>query len=242
MMSQQHTETANIIAQLITDRNWFLVHKALHKHKHLSHSFHASKCCNDCSQAHNILHFALQHNAPFNIIQCLIRQNPKLVYEINCMGHFPLQTALMHGTFPPIVTCLLKKNKKAAEVLDVEGKTCLHLAFDVYENLTRNNDPVTRKIFEYLPKVIRLVCSLNPSNVSKEDKNGMNVLKYAMEKDAGDSIIIMLHEIIMDDNKKSMHPCCENNSNKSAESNESQKIKIKSSRRLVRKCSTNRIA
>lgn len=117
------------------------------------------------------------------------------------MGCFPLQTALMHGTFPAIVKCLLDANEKAAEVLDMEGKTSLHLAFDVYDNLTRNNDPLTLKIFRYVSEVIRSVCSLNPSNVLKEDKNGINVLQHAIERDVSDAIIRILHGISMDYSK-----------------------------------------
>lgn len=237
MINQRDIENTDTIAELISDKNWQRLHKTLAEDRNLNGHCYQSKCCDGCTKSHNILHFALHHNTPFYIIQHLVGINPTLAREVNCMGHFPFQTALIHGTFPAILKCLLEENEKAAEVLDVEGKTSLHLVFDAYANLIKNNSLVTKIAFEYFPEVIRYVHSLNPLNILKEDKNGLDVLEYAKEKEVDHSTIIMLHEMKMEAKMKQLCPRIESNGEKCQDKNETQKIKRNFFRKSVRRFS-----
>jgi len=110
---------------------------------------------------------------------------------------FPLQTALINGTTPHVLEYLIETNKISSSVLDIDGKTSLHLAFDAYDKVGDDVNPYSFTILEYLPEVIGMVCSLNPSHILKEDKDGMNVLEYAIEKDVDYAILRRLQKISM---------------------------------------------
>ena len=240
-MINQHEhviENKDDIAELISDGNWLRLHKIIAKDKYLNGHSYQSKCCDDCTKSHSILHFALQHNTPFCIIQRLVRLNPILIYEVNCMGHLPFQTALTQGTFPAILKCLLMENEKAAEVLDTEGKTSLHLVFDAYEKLRKSNSPVSKKAFEYFPEVICYVHSLNPLHILKEDKNGMDVLEYDKGKEVDYATIMMLHKMSMDAKMKEICLRVESNGEQCQDKNINQKIKRNSVRKVARRFST----
>ena len=101
----------------------------------------------------------------------------------------------MHGTFPAILKCLLDENEKVAEVLDIEGKTSLHLVFDAHKNISKNRCPLRQKIFEYFPEVIRYVHSLNPLNIQNEDKNYIDVIEYVKGGEMDYSTVKMMQEM-----------------------------------------------
>ena len=206
MINQREVEGTYAIAQFILEKNWRSLYEKLSEDSHLTNHFYQSKCSNDCSRSHNILHFALKHNTPFFIIRYLVSLNPSLVNEVNCKGHFPFQTALTHGTFPAILKCLLEENEIAAEVLDIEGKTSLHLVFDAHNKISTSHCPVTQKMFEYFHEVIHHAHSLNPLNILKDDRNGVDVLEHAKGKEIDYSTMRTLQEMSMDVKMKESCP------------------------------------
>jgi len=223
LKSKEQKIDANSITMLILNRQWQLLNVILAKYIHSCDHYYKSKCGIDCSQRHSILHFALQYNAPLYIIRQIVKNGPTLVNENDCMGHFPLQTALIHGTTRSVVEYLIETNKKSSTLLDRDGKTSLHLAFDAYDNVEERVTPATIQILESLPQIIRLVCSLNPSQILKEDVNGMNVLEYAIEKEADYSIIRRLQKIIMGIRRKAQRRNNEYESKQKTETNVPQK-------------------
>ena len=239
-MNKLDVEGADIITKLILDKKWNYLHEKLAKDSHLCNHFYQSKCSNDCSRSHNILHFALQHSTPFYIIRYLVSLNPTLVNEVNCMGHFPFQTALTHGTFPAILKCLLEGNEKSSEVLDMEGKTSLHLVFDAYKKNSKINCPVAQKIIEYYPQVIHYVYSLNPLNILKDDRNGVDVLEYAKGKEIEYSTMRMLQEMSMDAKMKDLHPRVEFVGKEGAQKIKRNSFTQKMKRNTLRKFASSR--
>ena len=86
MATQKEAQYQKIIVKSVTTRHWELFDRVLDKNaQSLNHSFE-SKCCKDCSRKHTILHFALQYNASFYIVQKIVKRNPKIVFESDCKG------------------------------------------------------------------------------------------------------------------------------------------------------------
>ena len=204
MITRQESDYlyANEIECLTRNRNWKALEKSMAKCKRLSNCpLHESSRNIDCSEQHNILHFVLKYNAPFNIIRQIVAINPELVYQTNSIGHLPLHTALTSGTCPSVVKHLYEANEKSISIVDEEGKTPLHLAFEAYEKVGRSL-LTSSKIAE----VIFLVLSLKPSNMLVMDENSMDVLEYALEKEAPYGLIKKLQRIAVSLRKKESCP------------------------------------
>ena len=192
---------ATKLEEWIADRNWSLAHKTMANSVRLSNLSHESKCGIQCSRRNNMLHLASQCNASLSIIQQVVRNIPMLICESNSMGHVPLQTVLIHRTSPCITKCLIKANNNAVNTIDGDGKTSLHLAIDAYEQIENRKFSSSRR-FESLLEIVCLTCSLNCSLILKEDDNGMNVIEYAIEKEANCSIVNKLKKITIDYRRK----------------------------------------
>ena len=85
-MTTQEEQCFNLLVKAVSSRKWQLVEKVLKTKFHFGCHTFESKCFKDCSRRHSILHFVLQHDAPFYIIQNIVKDNHQLVFESDCMG------------------------------------------------------------------------------------------------------------------------------------------------------------
>ena len=135
------------------------------------------------------IHLILQDNPSLPILQRFVKAFPFSLYEINCMGHFPLQTALCCGTTPDVIKFLAKKNKEAVQHIDKQGRTSLHLSLDGYSDLLKRFNNDVSIIILFFSSFIDILCHYGYSHINVEDNNGMNPLEYALEKEVAYPIV-----------------------------------------------------
>ena len=148
------------------------------------------------------LHLILQNNPSLCIVQKFVKAFPSSLYEINYMGHYPLQTALTCGTTPDIVKFLAKNNKEAVQKINKEGRTSLHLSLDGYSTLLKRYNYDTSIIILFFSSFIDILSHYGYSHINVDDNNGMNALEYALEKEVAYPVVEMLHKLSVENTKR----------------------------------------
>lgn len=143
----------------------------------------AYRCCNQCSERHNILHYVLTFNPPISVVRDFTETFPEAAHETDCMLRYPLHIALMYNASAEVVSHLMKANEKAVTAVDKEGKTSLHLLFIEYRIKSKCYKRHREEAKMYFPEIIHMLCHHLPGMVLKEDLNDMNVLEYVIQEE-----------------------------------------------------------
>lgn len=160
---------------------------------------HKKKCSSGCSEKHGLLHSIFSSRPPLSIVQNIFK-NFGGMNQTDCMNRCPLHVALMHGSSYDIINFLVGQDPTAVDIPDADGKTSLHLAIENYEH--SNFD------FEFdhsLIYIIEILCTAAPLTVTMEDKNEMNPIELAIEKELDYQVVRKLQKIaVKSQNQKSI--------------------------------------
>eukprot|EP00586_Coscinodiscus_wailesii_P003463 CAMPEP_0172485456 /NCGR_PEP_ID=MMETSP1066-20121228/13500_1 /TAXON_ID=671091 /ORGANISM="Coscinodiscus wailesii, Strain CCMP2513" /LENGTH=190 /DNA_ID=CAMNT_0013250739 /DNA_START=304 /DNA_END=876 /DNA_ORIENTATION=- len=111
---------------------------------------------------------------------------PEAVFEMDCMGRFPLHIASKFGASTSVIKHLVKKNPKAAEMQDTSGQTPLHLEFYDYRWKSLVSDSAHH--------TVKCLCDVAPKSVVLDDKDGMSAIEYAIDEEADMKVIRLLQK------------------------------------------------
>jgi len=190
---------------LIPTRKWNQIHKILLELCFLEKLLFKHDCSENCCANHNILQYIMMFDPPLKIVKIILIKSPDLARSLDCRNRFPLQIGLFHGlTSIDVVRILLHSNDISVQILDIEGKSALHLALDGYENiLQKEKRKIGSELHQKFSEIIDILCFKDPSIVIKEDKNEINAVEYALEKEVELSIVAKLQKLSMDVMKSS---------------------------------------
>eukprot|EP01083_Nonionella_stella_P010934 31093_1 len=139
--------------------------------------------CGSCADNHTLLHYVCQFRPPLHIVESLVRDFPEAVNQADCANQYPLHVAVHSGSSSHVIAFLLQANPSIASLQDEHGMTPLHLAFCNYRGMTHNGFESAEDVEKSIPKVAKLLCMAAPLSVIVEDKEGLNVLEHAIEKE-----------------------------------------------------------
>jgi len=183
------------ITSLIRSKKWDKVSELLCQSNQFHDKTKGYKCCYQCSERHNILHYVLTFNPPISVVRDIIETFPEAAHETDCMLRYPLHTALMYGSSADVVSHLMKVNEKAVTAVDKEGKTSLHLLFIDYRIKSKCYKLHREEAKMYFPEIIHMLCHHEPEMVLKEDWNDMNVLEYVIQEEVDCFILRLLQTV-----------------------------------------------
>ena len=201
-MKSRTTITNEFITDDLEDeaskRNWKVVENNLYRAYLLritpKYDF---KCNVDCHERHGILHSMLKYNPPIHVVRKIIHYFPDSVVERTCTHHLPLHTALAYGTSERVIREIMHLDEIAASSVDIDGKTCFHLALDGYEIISI--DLSTRLMCdENMTEVLTLLYEAAPSSIVKMDNNYKNIIGYAVEKRVSSNVLEHLKQLYSD--------------------------------------------
>lgn len=190
---ETRTQESRLIKAAST-RKWKTVENILKMISNFRSYQWEDKCCSECTNHHNTLHLILKYNPPLNVVRLIIKNEPKSVFEIDCLDHFPLQTALSYGTSSKVIEYLISQNKDAFYTLDCEGKTPLHLAVDGYEILSADYSTKLTSVATF-SEIIDMLYKFKPSCVVKKDHNNMDVVRYAIKNQIDYEAVSILRSV-----------------------------------------------
>lgn len=148
--------------------------------------------CTECYNSHSLLHLVCHHQPPLFIVEDLVAKNPKSCLQTDCQGRLPLHVALINRASQRVVKFLLMKHKAAASKSTKEGKYPIHLLFEnCNEGISSSKQKIiyTKQQIKDLDLIFRCICKVAPETLVIEDKEGINPIECAIEKEVDMSII-----------------------------------------------------
>ncbi len=121
------------------------------------------------------LSLAFGHNAPLDIIEKMLDEDPTLALQTDFLGATPLHVACLNGSDLPSVKLLVDRYPSLVTVRDKDSRIPLHHAVEYVCRLERAGDSTVTKAVE----VIKELLVLCPDTVLLPDKLGDSPLDLA---------------------------------------------------------------
>lgn len=150
-----------------------------------------------------LLHVCLRNGVPLEIMIKMIEMSPDRTTALRAqdsMGRTPLHIAAACDADPMVIKLLGNADPTTCNILDVDGRTALHLACDSSCSL-RDEDTTERSPQEQETSpsygAVRALLSESLSSSLVEDEDGMSALEYAIISDASIEVINLLQKASM---------------------------------------------
>ncbi|KAL7428676.1 hypothetical protein ACHAXH_000887 [Discostella pseudostelligera] len=144
-----------------------------------------------------VVHFALRHGAPLNIIQLLAVKYPRCLTTPDPTGKYACHVACKYGAVFPVVEFLVRMNKYLAGIPDPSGKAPIHYVGEFYAAF--NESSTGMEMNEHMLRVVYILREAAPQSFILEDMNGCNAIEYAIGSDADIKIIKTMQRTARDD-------------------------------------------
>ena len=144
-----------------------------------------------------VVHFALRHGAPLNIVRLLDLKYPRCLTMPDSTGKYACHVACKYGAMFPVVEYLVHKNKLFAGVQDPSGKAPIHYVGEFYTS--HNESSTDLEVHENMHRVVHLLREAAPQSFILEDMHGCNAIEYAIGSDVDIKIIKTMQRAARDD-------------------------------------------
>lgn len=132
MNSSSRTAFTNRMMECIDSNNWADLEYMLRTHpkefKEVSAAISRSPHLNGMT----VLHACIRFNPPPRIVQQIIRLDPATISSVDCLNRTPLHIAAAVRADLQSIMLLVYRYGRACAIQDVDGKTPLHFACDIY--------------------------------------------------------------------------------------------------------------
>lgn len=190
---RQRAGNPPIITRLIAMRDWVEIEHILSSGLIGSFEIDDAKIISESC----VLHFALRHGAPLNIVRLLDLKYPRCLTMPDPTGKYACHVACKYGAMFPVVDYLVQKCNFLAGVQDPSGKTPIHYVGEFYAAF--NESSSVRDVNENMLSVVHMLRDVAPQSFILEDMHGCNAIEYAIGSDADIKIIKTMQRTARDD-------------------------------------------
>lgn len=131
-----------------------------------------------------ILHYALNFNAPLQIIMKLSSRFLSSMDAADACGRYCIHVAVASGCAPDVIKFFVQMRPKFVGLRDRLGKTPMHYAGEGYANKFVDNYfdfPDFREVHKNTTlQVVEILVKVAPQSVNIEDEDEMNPIEYAL--------------------------------------------------------------
>jgi hypothetical protein len=152
-----------------------------------------SKSICKCKQFNGVmlLHACMRFDPPVYLLLKMIDLYPQALLVKDCIGRTPLHVAAGSGVSSLVMKILIAKYPEACNIQDLVGRTPLHFACDTSSKLFEQDGEYSRGPLTLDTVRVLLSGSLD---VTLEDANGMDTVKYALLLDTLMEVVTFLQK------------------------------------------------